>query len=443
LSYQIIIIIFRTLLTYQLENMEYILGSKTKDLFYIIFSSLAGFLIVGIYWFQVHLLDISESMASMVTFIVFAILFDVRHFFPTYSRTLFDKAFLKDNSRWFFTSWIFILLVPVLVVFVLSLGDYKAFDSFVLFSILLRFTYVVGFYHLIKQNWGFMAIYKKKYGEDGKSDRWEKMLLLSGSFLPFIYISMRDHVWFSGGNYAFSPQSNEVEYILTMWDELSLAMLGLGLFLLAVGYIFKSKPQYKYVSRNLGFMLCGLFVIYHLIKANGADQIMTLLLVITGLVFIIALVQTIRFNKKYGFKNKEKWMVLISSLVLYSGIILLPIENKFVIVMGITLPHNIQYLAFTKVFNQQYYSNSPKKHGFAQILVEKAGLFFILSIVYALLFESMRTGVKLIPIDQSSESLQFARNLFNVFFLGMVMHHYYLDAVIWRVRKDKELSSNL
>lgn len=423
--------------------MNYILGSRNKDLFYIVFSSLAGFLIVGIYWFQTHLLNISEAMASLVTFVAFSILFDIRHFFPTYSRTLFDKAFRKENSGWFFSSWLFILFVPVLVVFILSWGQYKAYDSFVLFSIFLRFTYIVGFYHLVKQNWGFMAIYKKKYGEDGKSDRWEKLLLLSGSFLPFLYVSMKNHVWFSGGNYAFAPQSNEVNYITEMWDELALVMLGLGLFLLAVGFLFKSKPQYKYVSRNLGFLLTGLFIIYNLIKSNGADQVMVLLIIIAALSFVIALVQTIRFNRVYGFRNKEKWMVLISSLVLYAGIILLPIENKFVIIMGITLPHNIQYLAFTKAFSKQYYSSSSKSHGFAKTLAEKAGLFFVLSIIYALLFESMRTGVKFIPIDASDETLLFVRNLISVFFLGMVMHHYYLDAIIWRVRKDKDLSSSI
>lgn len=423
--------------------MDYILGSKQKDWTFIILSPLAGFAIVGLYLFLIHIAGLEVSTASLITFGLFAVLFDVRHFFPTYTRTLLDKDFMKENRRWFTLSWLFILFIPVLLVALLSSSQYRAFDSYVLFTIFIRFTYIMGFYHLIKQNWGFIAIYKKKRGESSDSDFWEKSLLLSGSFIPFIYISIIYPVWFEGGNYAFAPEANQLDYIIALWDKLSLAILLLGLILLAVGFSKSSRAQYKFTGRNIAFSLIGIFVLYQLIKTNSAQHILLGALVITSLIFLVSLIQTIRFQLKNKTKNPEKWMVLIGTLLLYAIIIPLPIENKFVMVMGITLPHNIQYLAFTKVFAKKYYGSSQRDHGLARVFMEKTGLFVVISIIYAIVFESMRTGVRFLPIDPSNEALQYARNLFSVFFLGMVMHHYYLDAIIWRVRKDTELSKSV
>jgi hypothetical protein len=49
-------------------------------------------------------------------------------------------------------------------------------------------------------------------------------------------------------------------------------------------------------------------------------------------------------NSNPDIQPSKKRAVFTVSLVLYHGILFLPIENKFVLVMAITIPHNIQYL---------------------------------------------------------------------------------------------------
>ncbi|TNF46804.1 MAG: hypothetical protein EP305_09835 [Bacteroidetes bacterium] len=424
--------------------MESILESSSKDRWYLIYSSLSGFVLVAIYFLLKDVLKIGDSASFFSVFIVFALLFDVRHFFPTYTRTILDKSFMKENKGWFLSSWAFILLVPIVAMMLMSSSEFRAFDSYLIFSFTLRFTYIIGFYHLIKQNWGFMAIFKKKNGEkeDG-SDKWEKLALLSGSFLPFVYVSLKNPVWFEGGQYIFAPKSEQLPYILNFWQNISLGLLILGFLFILISIAFKSIPQFKYVSRNLSGLFFGLFILVRWILVSGKDVPLYSIMIFLGLIFIYSLYKSISMEKIRGHWNKEKWMIFISSLVLYNGILLLPIENKFIMIMAITIPHNIQYLGFTGAFNQRYYLNSKKEHGLAKVLSEKAVVFFLLSVFYAFVFELSRTGIKYVDWFDSNDTLRFVRNIIGIFFLAMVWHHYYLDAVIWRVRKDKDLSENI
>lgn len=146
---------------------------------------------------------------------------------------------------------------------------------------------------------------------------------------------------------------------------------------------------------------------------------------------------------KFGKFNQGKWAVLISSVVLYNGILLIPVEQKYLLVMAVTIPHNIQYLAFVNFFNQKYYSDPKLDFGWARKLTERFGLLLIISLVYAILFEGMRTGARYMPIENGNDSVFLIRNAVAIFFISMVLHHYYLDAVIWRVRKDKDLSDKV
>jgi hypothetical protein len=424
--------------------MESILNSPLKDRWYLIYSSLAGFLLVAVYYTLKDVLKVGDGVAFFSVFAVFTVFFDVRHFFPTYTRTLLDKSFMIENKGWFLTSWAFIILIPIIALVLLSSGDYRAFNSYLIFSFILRLTYIIGFYHLIKQNWGFMAIFKKKHmeTEDG-SDRWEKLTLLSGSFLPFVFVSLKYPVWFDGGQYIFAPKADQLTYILDFWQKISLTIMLLGMFFLLIGYAVKSLPQYKFVSRNLGWLFVGLFILVRWILSSGKDVPLISIMVVLAAVFVFSLYKSIVLERRRKSFNKDKWMVLISSLILYNVVLLIPIENKFVMIMAITIPHNIQYIGFTGVFNKRYYTGSNKEHGIAKFLTEKTLLLFVVSVFYAIVFELSRTGIRYVDWFDSNDTMRFIRNIIGVFFLAMVWHHYYLDAVIWRVRKDKDLSKNL
>lgn len=159
--------------------------------------------------------------------------------------------------------------------------------------------------------------------------------------------------------------------------------------------------------------------------------------------FVFSLGMAIYQQVKSGYSATKKWAVFTASLVLYHGILFLPIENKFVLVMAITIPHNIQYLQFVQFFNRKQYAHSTKNHGLAKRMSEKMMLFFGVSFVYAIVFELGRTGVKYLPIEASNDTIFLIRNAIILIFISLVLHHYYLDAVIWRVRKDTDVEKHI
>lgn len=422
--------------------MESILRNSRQDWAYIILSTLSGFLMIGFYFLLKDGFGLTTETAFIITLLIFTLLFDVRHFFSTYSRTFLDKHYFRENKSWLLGSTAVIFLLPMLVYLILIQGEVKDYNSYLVFVFGRRLTLILGYYHLVKQNWGFMAIYKKKFNEpeDG-SDRWEKLLLLSGSFLPLVYISKTDLTWFLDEGAALTPNANDMMYIVEYWGKLAGSCLILSLLFLLVGFVLKSRVQYKFVSRNLGFYFLGLFILIKLILNNGSDVVLDTILVLLAIVFALSLVMSIRKAMQLGRFNTGKWAVLISALVLYNGILLLPldIENKTILVIGITIPHNIQYLTFVNFFSQKQYANSEKDHGFARILSRKILLFLGVSLLFSLVFELGRIGTGFFAAPDS----WLLKNTVAIIFLSFVLHHYYLDAVIWRVRKDETLRSQL
>lgn len=397
-------------------------------------------MLVGFFLLMQSIFPQQPDIAVLITFLIYAIFFDVRHLFSTYSRTYLDKAYFKENKKWLNMSFLLIIAVPLLALLLIARGDAYSYNTGIVFTYLLRITTVLGFYHLVKQNWGFMAIYKKKMNEpeDG-SDQWEKLLLLSGSFIPFILAAIIYPVWFPSEVYFIFPEPHLTESVAQKWGDISLYTFLFSLCLLLIGYVFKSLPQYKYVSRNLGLFFFAVFIVMQALLKWGTD-VLYVLLVGVILLFAVSLVMSIRKVVHQKVLNTKKWAVLISSLVLYGGILLLPIENKSIVVMAITIPHNIQYLTFVNFFNYKYYSTSKQEHGIARKMAQKAGFFIMVSFIYAIVYESFRTGTKFISFGLAPDAQYVLGNAIAVIFLSMSLHHYYLDAVIWRVRKDAKIS---
>jgi hypothetical protein len=423
--------------------MQTILENEKKDWLYIIFSPVSGFLLVGFYLLMNTVFLNQPDISLLLTFLVYAVFFDVRHLFSTYSRTYLDKVYFKENKRWLHLTFALIILLPILALLFIGKGEYYWYNNGIVCLFLVRMTTVLGFYHLIKQNWGFMAIYKKKMNEpeDG-SDRWEKMMLLSGSFIPLILISILSPAWFPSEQMFLYPEPHLAGYVAEVFREIAFYTLLFAVFLLLVGYGLKSAPQYKYVSRNLGLFFLFTFLLIQILFKWGMD-VLYVLLIAVSVVFVLSTVMSAYKALKQKVINTKKWAVLISSLILYNGILLLPIENKLILVMAITIPHNIQYLTFVNFFNRKFYTNSKQEHGLAKRMSQKIGLFLIISFVYAVLYESFRTGSKFLPLGITAEERYVIANFIAVFFLSMSLHHYYLDAIIWRVRKDKEISETV
>ena len=422
--------------------MENILKNARQDWMYIILSTVSGFLMIAFYFVLKNLVKLDEFTASIITLVLFSLLFDVRHFFPTYTRTFLDKDYFRENKSWLLGSTAAIIFIPLISYFILIQGEAMAYDGQIVLSFARRVTLTLGFYHLVKQNWGFIAIYKKKFNEpENGSDRWEKLVLLSGSFIPFVYLAKTRIIWFADETSAFTPNVNDLAHVVELWGKISAFTLVLGLFFLVIGFAINAKPQYKFVSRNLGYYFLAIFVVIKLILVKGSDEVLSALLIALFLVFILSISITFQKAIKFGKLNVRKWAMFVSAFVLYWGVFSLPIENTMLIIIGITIPHNIQYLVFVGLFNKKHYSKSAKNHGFATILSQKAILFFLVSLIFAFLFELGRTGTNLNLFTEPDAFI--LKNIVAFLFLSLVLHHYYLDAVIWRVRKDESLGKDI
>src|SRR2546427_7855202 len=103
-----------------------------------------------------------------------AVLIDAPHVFGTFSRTYFDRSEWKTRKRLLFGSLLFFIVGPMMVL--LGFG-------FTFFFIAALWAY----YHLVKQHYGFMVLYKKKNNDLAPVDNALDRLLLTFAFnYPFV-----------------------------------------------------------------------------------------------------------------------------------------------------------------------------------------------------------------------------------------------------------------
>src|SRR6266581_2907688 len=109
-----------------------------------------------------------------------AILIDAPHVFGTFSRTYFDRTERRNRARLLWGSLLFFLVGPALVM----LGA-----GFLFFFIAALWAY----YHLVKQHYGFMVLYKKKNNDLAPVDNaLDRLFLLFAFNYPFVAFIAQD-----------------------------------------------------------------------------------------------------------------------------------------------------------------------------------------------------------------------------------------------------------
>src|SRR5436309_7776233 len=109
-----------------------------------------------------------------------AILIDAPHVFGTFSRTYFDASEWKTRKRLLLGSLLFFIVGPAMVL---------AGAGFTFFFIAALWAY----YHLVKQHYGFMVLYKKKNHDLAPVDNaLDRLLLLFAFNYPFVAFIAND-----------------------------------------------------------------------------------------------------------------------------------------------------------------------------------------------------------------------------------------------------------
>src|SRR5438046_7885358 len=146
-------------------SMRWIINAR-EDLIWFIGSVAASYALLILY--ITGILPLIPMVAG------WAILIDAPHVFGTFSRTYFDASEWKTRKRLMLGSLLFFVIGPTMVL--LGVG-------FTFFFIAALWAY----YHLVKQHYGFMVLYKKKNNDLAPVDNALDRLLLMFAFnYPFV-----------------------------------------------------------------------------------------------------------------------------------------------------------------------------------------------------------------------------------------------------------------
>src|SRR5919206_2019158 len=152
-------------------SVRWIIGAR-EDLVWFVGSVAASYALYALY---------VGGLVPLVPMVAaWAILVDAPHVFATFSRTYFDREERRARGRLLWWSLLFFAAGPLAVL---------AGAGFVFFFVAALWAY----YHLVKQHYGFMVLYKKKNGDLARVDNaLDRLLLLFAFNYPFVEFIARD-----------------------------------------------------------------------------------------------------------------------------------------------------------------------------------------------------------------------------------------------------------
>lgn len=299
---------------------------------------------------------------------VWAIMIDAPHVFGTFSRTYFDRTERASRKRLLWGSLLFFTIGPAMVLLGLGL---------VFFFLAALWAY----YHLVKQHYGFMVLYKKKNHDllavDNFLDR--AFLLLAFSY-PFVAFVVRDPSAMKRVPASLQAGVGGLETILLM------ATLGL-----AAAWLFRQIQR-----AVLGQAL-----------------------------------------------NVPKYLLLAAAIPMHWVVLLTPMPNKTIAIVAIlTIYHNLQYHRLIWFHNQKYKSGDDcrKRYGAAEFISRRLLYYIAFGVLFGLWYQLPRY---LVGRSADPVSLSVTLQMLAAFFWGYAFIHYYLDSKIWRVRRDPAVGQAL
>ncbi len=276
-------------------SVRWIIGARA-DLVWFIGSVASSYLLFSLY--------VSGLVPLVPLVLTWAVLIDAPHVFGTFSRTYFDRAERQARPRLLWWSLAFFAVGPLMVLARLGL---------VFFFLAALWAY----YHLVKQHYGFMVLYKKKNNDLAPADNaLDRFFLLSTLTYPFV---------------AFIPRDAETMTRVPAALHGSLHYLAnallVGTILLALGWLGRQ------IQRAL----------------QGQPL------------------------------NLPKYLLFAAAIPMHWLVLLTPMPNKPVAIVAIlTVYHNLQYHRLIWFHNQKYRSaESRDRHGAAAELISRRLLFYL------------------------------------------------------------------
>jgi hypothetical protein len=340
-------------------SMRWIISGR-EDLIWFIGSVASSYLLFALY--------VSGILPLIPMVAAWAILIDAPHVFATFSRTYFDRTERKARKRLLWGSLLFFILGPLMVMAGLGL---------VFFFLAALWAY----YHLVKQHYGFMVLYKKKNNDLARADNFldRGFLLLAFSY-PFVAFVVRDP-----GAMKRVPAP-----LQSGLGGLETALL-IGTILFAAAWLFR-QIQRAFQGQSL---------------------------------------------------NLPKYLLLAAAIPMHWVVLLTPMPHKAIAIVAIlTVYHNLQYHRLVWFHNKKYSSGAEckERYGAAELISRRLLYYIAFGVLFGLWYQLPRT---LVGRSSDPANMTLTMQMVGAFFWGYAFIHYYLDSKIWRVRRDPSVGQAL
>ena len=340
-------------------SLRWIISGR-EDLVWFIGSVVSSYALFALY--VSGLLPLAPMVAA------WAILIDAPHVFGTFSRTYFDRAERRSRKRLLWGSLLFFAVGPVMV-----LAGAGLFFFFL--------AALWAYYHLVKQHYGFMVLYKKKNNDLARADNFlDRAFLLVAFTYPFVAFVARDPDAMRRVPAGLQSSVNFLEISLLV------ATIALGV---------------AWLARQIQRAVVGLPL------------------------------------------NVPKYLLLGAAIPMHWVVLLTPMPHKPIAIVAIlTIYHNLQYHRLIWFHNKKYTSSADckERYGAAELISRRLLYYVAFGVLFGLWYQGLRT---LVGRSSDPASLSLTAQLFAAYFWGYAFIHYYLDSKIWRVRRDPSVGRAL
>jgi hypothetical protein len=338
-------------------SLRWIISAR-EDLVWFIGSVVTSYALYALYVWGV------TPLVPMI--VAWAVLVDAPHVFATFSRTYFDREERRARGRLLWWSLLFFAAGPLAVL---------AGFGFVFFFLAALWAY----YHLVKQHYGFMVLYKKKNEDLAPVDNFlDRAFLLLAFTYPFVAFVARDR-----------EALERVPAALHGW---------------------------------LGALA-------------GALLVAT---IIAGVAWIGRQIQHALFGPPL---DAPKCLLLAAAVPMHWVVLLTPMPHKpIAIVAMLTIYHNLQYHRLVWFHNRKYTRDDScrERHGAAEFISRRLVYYIICGVLFGVWYQVPRQYVNHVAQPEA-----FTTQLASGFLWGYALIHYYLDSKIWRVRRDPSVGRAL
>ncbi len=301
---------------------------------------------------------------------IWAVVFDETHGYATISRTYLDAEERRRRGRWLWGSLAFFFAIgPILIL--LRLGDWLELA-----------TELWGYYHIFKQHYGFMMMYKKKNRDFAPQDmKLDKLFFAAAFYYPFLTYPLHDKEAAELLPFPIPARAGAIfENVLL-----------LALILIALAYIARQWTKWK-----------------------------------QGL--------TLNWPKQLLFAAA----IPVNFLLFRSAMPLLGVYA------AATIFHNIQYHRLVWFYNRNKYAQpapEARRFGLATLLNARWLTYVACAAAYAIIFDVIPRFV--LKGDVGLMDVGTRNQVIFSFFAAPGLLHYWIDGHIWKVRSDPELRTYL